>query len=122
MPNVPTNIQAPANDFTNRLIAAVEASAAQRIHATIAASLRVATRRGPGRPRKTLLGAVSLVAPSAGPRRKRPKQLCPVPRCKGVAAPVFGMVCSEHKDVPKAKIEVPRREACPDGALNLARC
>jgi hypothetical protein len=35
---------------------------------------------------------------------KRQPQLCPVPRCKGVAAPVYGMVCKRHKDVPKAKI------------------
>jgi hypothetical protein len=38
------------------------------------------------------------------PRRKAPKQLCPVPRCKGLAAPIFGMVCTRHKDVPKTKI------------------
>jgi hypothetical protein len=29
----------------------------------------------------------------------------PVPGCKNVAAPIYGMVCSEHKDVPKAKIK-----------------
>ena len=29
---------------------------------------------------------------------------CPVPGCEGVAAPVFGMVCSLHKDMPRAKI------------------
>jgi hypothetical protein len=34
----------------------------------------------------------------------RKPQLCPVPRCKGVAAPVYNMVCKRHKDVPKAKI------------------
>jgi hypothetical protein len=37
-------------------------------------------------------------------RRKLPGQRCPVPGCKNKAAPVFGMVCSKHKDVPKAQI------------------
>jgi hypothetical protein len=36
--------------------------------------------------------------------RPRAKQLCPVPGCKNPAAPVFGMVCAEHKDVSKTKI------------------
>ena len=39
------------------------------------------------------------------PRKKGPKQLCPVPGCKNPAAPVFGMVCAKHKDLPKAKIK-----------------
>jgi hypothetical protein len=38
-------------------------------------------------------------------RRKPPRQLCPAPGCKNPAAPVFGMVCAKHKDVPKAKIK-----------------
>jgi len=38
-------------------------------------------------------------------RKKGPKQLCPVPGCKNPAAPVFGMVCAEHKGLPKAKIK-----------------
>jgi hypothetical protein len=42
------------------------------------------------------------------PRRKGPIQLCPVPGCKGRAAPVFGMVCINHKDVSKAKIKAYR--------------
>jgi hypothetical protein len=41
-------------------------------------------------------------------RRKGPKQLCPVPGCKNPAAPVFGMVCSKHKDLPKTKINAYR--------------
>jgi len=38
-------------------------------------------------------------------RRKGPIQLCPVPGCPNRAAPVFGMVCSKHKDLPKASIK-----------------
>jgi hypothetical protein len=39
------------------------------------------------------------------PRRKGTVQLCPSPGCKNRAAPVFGMVCSKHKDLPKADIK-----------------
>ena len=38
-------------------------------------------------------------------RRKGPIQLCPVPGCPNRAAPVFGMVCAKHKDLPKAAIK-----------------
>src|SRR5262245_50447412 len=38
-------------------------------------------------------------------RRKGPIQLCPVPGCTNRAAPVFGMVCAKHQDVPKAQIK-----------------
>jgi hypothetical protein len=38
-------------------------------------------------------------------RRKGPIQLCPVPGCSNRAAPVFGMVCAKHKDLPKATIK-----------------
>jgi hypothetical protein len=38
-------------------------------------------------------------------RRKGPIQLCPVPGCANRAAPVFGMVCAKHKDLPKATIK-----------------
>jgi hypothetical protein len=48
-------------------------------------------------------------------RRKGPIQLCPVPGCKNRAAPVFGMVCGDHRGVSKAKVqkyrEIRRRAA-----------
>ena len=51
-----------------------------------------------------------VVAPKKTPapktaRKKGPIQLCPVPRCKNRAAPVFGMVCSDHKGIAKATIK-----------------
>lgn len=51
-------------------------------------------------------GAARAHAPAQTPagRKKPPKQLCPVPRCKGLAAPIFGMVCAKHKDISKVKI------------------
>lgn len=40
----------------------------------------------------------------------RPKQLCPVPGCKGLAAPVFGMVCSKQRAQGQDR-KVPRTAA-----------
>lgn len=39
----------------------------------------------------------------AKPRKPAPPRLCPYPNCKNKAAPIFGMMCKEHKDVPKAE-------------------
>ena len=69
-----------------------------------------------GRPPKNpplFPGAVSLA-----PTKPRAKQLCPVPGCANPAAPVFGMVCAEHKDVSKTLIKKYRadRRASKDGA------
>jgi hypothetical protein len=59
------------------------------------------------RARSAVAGALGGSGASRGlkARRKVPTQLCPVPGCKNKAAPVFGMVCAEHKDVAKAKIK-----------------
>jgi len=56
-------------------------------------------RGGRGRPPASALEGLTRKR-----RKKAPIQLCPVPGCKNRAAPVFGMVCSKHKDMPKAKI------------------
>src|SRR6185436_17386065 len=37
-------------------------------------------------------------------RKKPPVQLCPVPGCQNRAAPVFGMVCAQHKNISKDQI------------------
>ncbi|HET6146354.1 MAG TPA: hypothetical protein VFH68_02395 [Polyangia bacterium] len=47
---------------------------------------------------------LALAAGVVRKRRKAPIQLCPVPGCTNRAAPVFGMVCAKHKDLPKAEI------------------
>ena len=85
--------------FVTQLVAAVDAEATRKAQAHVMAALGVQGRRGPGRPPK-----VPVVFAGAL-RRKAPKQLCPVPGCKNPAAPVFGMVCAKHKDIPKAKIK-----------------
>jgi hypothetical protein len=101
-----SDIRTLVEEFVNQIVAAVEADSVHRVQQAVAAAFgagAVPSRR-PGR------AALS----AFGPAKRRPKQLCPVPGCTGVAAPVFGMVCAKHKDVPKAKIKeyrVARRAA-----------
>jgi len=90
-------IQSLVEDFTNRLNALIEGTTMERARAAVEDALD-GGKRGPGRPRTT----PTLLAK---PRKKAPKQLCPVPGCKNPAAPVFGMVCANHKDVPRVKIK-----------------
>lgn len=95
------NIQTLVTQFANNLTLLIEAGAEQRARAAVESALGGgAGARQPGRPPKTL----SLLL-GAKPRKKAPRQLCPVPGCKNTAAPIFGMVCAKHKDVAKAKIK-----------------
>ncbi len=109
MPHTDPNITAQIETFTQQLVATVEAAVAQRIQAALAGAFGVPQKRGPGRPRKQ---AVAPLASSwATPARKKPpKQLCPVPGCENPAAPVFGMVCKDHKNVAKSKIKKYREQ------------
>jgi len=95
-----TDIRSLVEEFVNQIVAAVEADSVRRVQLAVAAAFGsgVQAPRRPGRPPRAVLAA----APGV---RRRPKQLCPVPGCTGLAAPVFGMVCAKHKDVPKAKIK-----------------
>ena len=92
-----SNIRSLIEDFTNRLSAALESQAMERARHAVESAFGV---KRPGRPPK-----VAAIAAAKKPRRKGPLQLCPVPGCKNPAAPVFGMVCAKHKDLPKAKIK-----------------
>jgi hypothetical protein len=92
-----TDIQSLIEDFTNQLAAALESQAMERARHAVESAFGV---KHPGRPPK-----VSSIAIGKKPRKKGPPQLCPVPGCEGAPAPVFGMVCAKHKDVPKAKIK-----------------
>jgi hypothetical protein len=103
MPHTDPNITAQIETFTQQIVATVEAAVAQRIQAALAGAFGAPQKRGPGRPPKHLAArAHSTFASVSAPVRK--KQLCPVPGCTNPAAPVFGMVCKDHKDVAKAKI------------------
>ena len=91
-----SDIQSLVENFTNQLATLVESQALDQARAAVESALGV---RRPGRPAK--------ISPAiaAKPRKKPPKQFCPVPGCKNPAAPVFGMVCAKHKDVAKTKIK-----------------
>ena len=104
----PIDIRSLVQNFVTTLVAAVEQSTTARIQAALMNGVNGApVRRGPGRPPKNplLLGTPALAPVKRGPAKRRPKQLCPVPGCKNPAAPVFGMVCAKHKDIPKSKIK-----------------
>jgi hypothetical protein len=83
------------SDFVDQLSATIEADVLARARVTVEAAL------GNGYGNSRRLPAIRL---SGRPRKKPPIQLCPVPGCRRPAAPVFGMVCSEHKNVSKVKI------------------
>ena len=107
--SVQSTITSLTEAFARQLASVVEQAAAARIQSAILDGLGGGGGRGPGRPRKNELTALAPIALGA-PRKKAPKQLCPVPGCKNAAAPVFGMVCAKHKEVPKAKIKKYREE------------
>ena len=117
MPHTDPNITAQIETFTQQLVATVEAAVVQRIQAALAAAFGIPQKRGPGRPPKQ---AVAHVAPVAARKTQivrpavamaaRKKQLCPVPGCKNPAAPIFGMVCKEHRNVAKSKIKKYREQ------------
>lgn len=98
------------DDFTRQLVSAVETATVRRIQTAILGGLNggIAVPRRRGRPPKNTALAGAVVFPSSG--RRRPKQFCPVPGCKNPAAPIFGMVCSKHRDVPRATINEYREQ------------
>ena len=53
---------------------------------------------------KSVQGKVNAVLSEIKKRKKGPKQLCPAPGCKRPAAPVFNMLCTQHKDAAKATV------------------
>lgn len=97
-----TNIRSLVEEFVNQIVAAVEVDSVRRVQQAVSAAFADGTKGG----RRAGATTALIGAPMASaPGRRRPKQLCPVPGCTGVAAPVFGMVCTKHKDMSKAKIE-----------------
>lgn len=96
------DIKTVVSDFASRLSALIESEAMDRARTAVLSAFGGAPRRGPGRPPKsgTALGPIAKKA-----RKKPPRQFCPVPGCKNTAAPVFGMVCAKHKDLPKSLIK-----------------
>jgi len=87
------DIRALVDDFAQRLQSLIEHEVIDRARSAVAGALGA---NGANRGLKA--------------RRKAPAQFCPVPGCKNKAAPVFGMVCAQHKDVAKAKIKKYREQ------------
>ena len=89
--------------FVDGLSAAIEAEVIERARKRVAAALSPRWGR-----RGTLPEAIALLG--IRPRKKPPIQLCPVPGCKNPAAPVYGMVCAEHRHVAKGTIRQYREQ------------
>ena len=91
------NLTTIVANFTSQLTAIIERETLERARAAVVGALGSGNGRG---------ASVKALDIGIGrPRKKAPKQLCPVPGCKNPAAPVFGMVCAKHKDVAKSKIK-----------------
>jgi hypothetical protein len=109
------DIKTVVNDFANRLSTLIESQAMERARTAVLSAFGSPPRRGPGRPPKAATAPVAIAKAATAPaaiakkaRKKPPLQLCPVPGCKNPAAPVFGMVCAKHKDLPKSLIKTYR--------------
>ncbi len=104
------SIKAAIEEFTQRLHAILESQATERARAAVLNAFGVGAPKRRGRPPKAVTAIAPLAAAATAtatkkPRKKMPPQFCPVPGCKNKAAPIFGMVCSKHKDVAKSKIK-----------------
>jgi hypothetical protein len=108
MSDVEKLFRAFAAHLTDLITAEVDARALaharQAVFASLGMDVPVAKRLG--RPPKVAQAAALPITSSATKTRKKmPPQFCPVPGCKNKAAPIFGMVCSEHKGVKKSIIK-----------------
>src|SRR5579862_6402342 len=110
-------------DFTHRLTELIEKDAVERARASVLSAFGIDAPRRPGSPRKDQAVTVAATTAPKKARKKLPPQFCPVPGCKNKAAPIFGMVCAKHKDVPKAKIQKYReaRRAKKEGVKLVAK-
>jgi hypothetical protein len=103
-------VQAALAELVNAIAAQTRASIIQELTGGEAPAPK---RRG--RPPKNLATTTSLslvprVQEVSKPRKKAPKQLCPVPNCQETAAPAYRMLCAAHKDTPKRLVKRYREE------------
>jgi len=78
-----------------------------------------AKRKTPAKAKVVKKTVAKPAAPSVRKRSARPPLLCPFPGCTNKGAPVFGMMCKEHKDLPKEerdKLFANRRQSQPPPA------
>jgi len=95
-----TDVQDLVQQFVERLSSLIEQDTVSRAREAVLTAFGGRAPAG-----LQLRGAGKLTSPIGRKRRKGPIQLCPVPGCSNRAAPVFGMVCSKHKDLPKSEIK-----------------
>jgi hypothetical protein len=88
-------------DFAGRLQTLIESEVIDRARGAVLVAMGIPAPKRMGRPPRAATASPSV----ATARKKPPLQLCPVPGCKNAAAPIFGMVCAKHKDLPKATIK-----------------
>jgi len=120
-----SQIRLIVGDFVGQLSTLIEQDAVARAREAIMSAFSGSDaprltvngkRRGrpPGSGRRAAGAMLALAGVAGGSgvkkRKKAPIQLCPVPGCTNRAAPVFGMVCSKHKDLPKAEIKKYREQ------------
>jgi hypothetical protein len=99
-------------EFVTRLSSLIEHDTVSRAREAVLSTLggRAATGASLGLGRNGVAGMARAGRPPGRKRRKGPIQLCPVPGCKNRAAPVFGMVCAQHKNVSKTQIKKYREQ------------
>jgi hypothetical protein len=112
-------IKAAIEEFAQRIQKMIEGHAMERAKSAVLEAFGLHAPKKRGRPPKALASLPALPSATKGTngpdgmkkaRKKLPPQFCPVPGCKNKAAPVFGMVCAQHKDVAKSKIKKYREE------------
>jgi hypothetical protein len=112
MPSRSSGIRDIVEQFVTRLSSLIEEDAVSRAREAVLSAFGGHAPAGVSF--RSARGSNGLVARAAGrpgrKRRKGPIQLCPVPGCANRAAPVFGMVCAKHKDMPKAQIKKYREQ------------
>lgn len=104
---------------TRKLIEEFVSNLIDHIRAEVKAEMLDALLRGGGgRSIHTHVASVGKIGKTGKKqRRKGPIQLCPVPGCKHPAAPVYGMLCADHKGTPKTLVKKYReaRRAAKEG-------
>ena len=110
------SIASLVDEFAESLATLLEETSIQRARAAVLAAfggnsgrngesaVALPARRGRPPASASTTPAANGAAPARKRRKKGPIQMCPVPGCKNRAAPIFGMVCSNHKGVAKSKI------------------
>ncbi|HVV15642.1 MAG TPA: hypothetical protein VHH90_00455 [Polyangia bacterium] len=101
-----TDVQDLVQQFVERLSSLIEQDTVSRARDAVLNAF------GGRAPAGLQLRAAGKLNSSLGGRKRRkgPIQLCPVPGCSNRAAPVFGMVCSKHKDLAKSEIKKYREQ------------